>query len=61
MPSIQQNNCEALHVAGVLNLIISGMPSIPTSFTTTLPSLSLVLNLIISGMPSILKVMAMAY
>ena len=45
---------KSLGVVGVLNLIISGMPSIPPiikNFHTT----SVVLNLIISGMPSILQ------
>ena len=38
----------------VLNLVISGMPSIPNEFQSDELSMS-VLNLVISGMPSILK------
>ena len=38
----------------VLNLVISGIPSIPSFHTVTTRFESLVLNLVISGIPSIL-------
>ena len=39
----------------VLNLIITGMPSIPIAWSEIVDFIIMVLNLIITGMPSILK------
>ena len=42
-------------VAGVLNLIINGLPSIPQRIISNQTRIE-VLNLIINGLPSILKI-----
>ena len=39
-------------LCGVLNLVISGIPSIPVDYTSLI-DLDYVLNLVISGIPSI--------
>ena len=53
MPSIQYTPTLNVSEDKVLNLVISGMPSIPVSALIFLRCHYVVLNLVISGMPSI--------
>ena len=53
MPSIHYGIVDPLYKDVVLNLIITGMPSIPSDFNQSVVDVMIVLNLIITGMPSI--------
>ena len=53
MPSILKEDTLTLFIKLVLNLVISGMPSIPEYYRYSSEDMAEVLNLVISGMPSI--------